>query len=122
MTDGGYGCFVFMGKKFGAHRASWMIHHPDEQIPAGINVCHTCDNKVCVNPSHLFLGTPKENSLDAARKGLYPQRKLLPEQVREIRALYAGGGLRYKDIAPMFGVGNATIADVIKGRCHTHVL
>jgi len=54
-------------KKIGAHRASWIIHHGP--IKPGLYVCHHCDNPICSNPSHLFLGTPKENMLDAKNKG-----------------------------------------------------
>lgn len=50
-----------------AHRASWIIHNGP--IPSGLLVCHHCDVKLCVNPSHMFLGTHRDNTADMATKG-----------------------------------------------------
>jgi len=69
----GYGCMKFQGKIIDAHRISWILHNGD--IPEGLLVCHTCDNRKCVNPNHLFLGTYKDNMQDCKNKG----RVIVPE-------------------------------------------
>lgn len=69
LTQGGYGCLKINGKSYAAHRLSFYIHKG--KIPNNVFVCHTCDNKWCVNPDHLWLGTRKDNVQDAVRKGLW---------------------------------------------------
>lgn len=68
-TKDGYGLLAGgrRGKSLRAHRA--MYQATRGPIPAGLFVCHKCDTPSCVNPDHLFLGTPKDNVIDMFRKG-----------------------------------------------------
>lgn len=61
-----------------AHRASWMIYQGD--IPVGLYVLHTCDNTVCTNPDHLFIGTHKDNMSDMAKKGRVKHGKRIKKE------------------------------------------
>jgi len=63
----GYGAIKYKGKICGTHRVSFEI--ANGKIPDGLLVCHKCDNKKCVNPNHLFLGTYKDNTQDCLKKG-----------------------------------------------------
>lgn len=87
----GYGTFSLNSKVAYAHRVSWELAHGE--IPAGMHICHTCDNPSCVNPGHLFLGTASDNAQDRdnkRRRDFRPgqiSKKLTDSQVREIRSL-----------------------------------
>jgi len=100
-----------------AHRLSWMIYN-GKPVPAGLLVLHECDNRRCVNPHHLFLGTYKTNAEDREKKGRGNQPKgernwgsvLTDDQVQEIRRLYVKGKKgNTKMLKRMFNVTQPTI-------------
>src|SRR6185437_15023961 len=100
-----------------AHRYAWIRRHGP--IPPGLCVLHRCDNPPCVNVEHLFIGTQTDNMADMKRKSRqakgrrFPQAKLSPESVAEIRSRYASGGVTHQTLADEFHVARQTIGDVI---------
>jgi transposase len=109
-----YGYFNFYGKIVTAHRFAWIMANAKD-IPKGLCICHHCDNGLCVNPKHLFLGTQKDNVLDMVNKERYGNSaKITKEQVREIYELY-DNGLTIKEISKKFPISEGTIFKILSG-------
>ncbi len=122
----GYGMTSFNGKSMSAHRASYECFKGE--IPNKMIVLHFCDNKKCVNPDHLILGTHKENTIDMMKKGRMASFKgvnnssaiLNEDKVLEIRKMSAQGK-KPKQIAAHFGIKYYTCIDVINRRNWNHI-
>jgi len=116
----GYGSINVNGASKRAHRVSYEIYKGN--IPAGLFVCHSCDNPLCVRPDHLILGTQKENMQDMWGKGRgckgekAPWAKLKRKDVDEIRELYAKGGVAMRPLAKRFNVSYTTVNFVINNK------
>jgi hypothetical protein len=102
-----YGQLYVDGKVIYAHRLSYILHC--DEIPDGMKVLHRCDNRWCVNPAHLFLGTQQDNMNDKVSKNRQAKgitngnAKLTELDVIEIRRLLAQP-ITQKSIADKFGV------------------
>jgi hypothetical protein len=130
--SGGYGSVRREGRIWKTHGWAWFLEHGS--VPAWSNhfdacLCHRCDNPACVNPDHLFVGTPSDNARDRNAKGRAATRKgrsngraiLTPPQVLEARRLRASGGWTWPDLALRFGVSRSAIRLAVVGRNWSHL-
>jgi len=118
-----------------AHRFIWeLVNGP---LPEGLCVCHTCDTPICVNPRHLFLGTPADNHADMTAKGranhaaksqpgeFNPTSKLTNIQVLDIRrrVVMNGSGRpgNWRQLAAEFNVCASTIRQIAKRQIWKHI-
>jgi hypothetical protein len=113
---GGYGVTT---EGLGAHKAAYLL--AVGPVPAGCDVCHSCDNPPCCNPAHLWTGTRQQNLLDMVLKGrgrVYkgrPWHKLRPGDATEIRRRVQEGESR-KSVAAAYGIDPSYISYLVRGR------
>lgn len=127
------GCWIWIGKVTGRpnelrpkityHKKLVNACRLYFEIVRGVKIgklflCHTCDNTLCVNPDHVFIGTTHDNMIDMVRKNR-SNKKLSIEQVIEIRALYKTLGSAA--LAKKYNVHPATISGIVNRQHRKHI-
>lgn len=128
----GYGKITFRRKRQSVHRLSYSSFKGD--IPEGMDVCHRCDVRHCVNPEHLFVGTRKQNMEDCVNKGRQAKgdklqhlvgekcnfSKLCSDDVIQIRKLKSEG-VKTSEIAFKFNVSGDNIRRIVRRDTWSHI-
>ena len=120
-NKGGYGK---IGCKRLAHRDAYVYAYG--KVPVGIQVCHTCDNRSCVNPSHLFLGSIADNMADKVKKNRQAKGSKIgssvldEEKVYQIRKIRLEGK-KYKEICEIFQIDFYLVRKICKNSTWKHV-
>ena len=126
LNSNGYGQIKRPGERrqFIAPRLSYMIHYGD--IPEGMYVLHTCDNRKCVKPTHLFLGSADDNAKDMKSKGRHTHgttghdHKINDDIARHIHRM-AGEGVAQSEIGRIVGLSQSTVWKILTGKRWKHI-
>lgn len=110
-TRSGYGVIQINGRKIKTHRHAYELAFG--KIPDGLFVCHKCDNKLCCNPDHFFLGTNRDNIIDLVVKNKKKDVKLTTDNVIEIRTKFNNGANR-KYLSEEYNVSLTAINNIIR--------
>lgn len=126
ITTGGYGTvpvhirMTNKDRRFAAHRLAWMIERGP--IPDDMFVCHKCDEKLCCNVDHLFLGTEEDNRMDMYRKDRHPKGEqngmsvLSNREAAEVKWLLAFSNMTLREIGKRYGISHKTVGAIKQGR------
>ena len=128
-AQSGYGHFHLItgpgeGRDYRAHRVAYML--ANGELPDAATVCHSCDNRPCCNPAHLWTGTQADNMRDCCEKGRQrtvgrpgesnPRAKLDWEQVRDIRKRHAANEATGLQLAAEYGMAPSSVRAILAGR------
>jgi len=123
-TPKGYGLVSIEGKKFRAHRLSYEFNRG--KIPDGLFVCHHCDNRCCVNPDHLFVGTNEDNIADMVAKGR--QARVSGSQngsarlsAADVIAIRNARGIKQKELARQYGITQGQVSAIQLRKKWAHI-
>lgn len=127
----GYGRAGRIAGEVRAHRISWVLWNKS-QIPDGMHILHSCDNRACVNPEHLSVGTHTDNMRDMMAKGRHvpapkqfgsenPQAALTEDDAWNIREMVRVGMFNQIEIARSYGVSPMTVSRLINLKSWTHI-
>lgn len=128
-SKSGYGKVTVKGITILAQRMAYYIHTGID--PIGSIILHTCDNRKCVNPNHLSIGTHKDNSRDMIIKGRgkeqfmngekHKNAKLTEDIVREIRRKHSEYGLKSGELALMYGICQPAMSRILSRKRWSHI-
>lgn len=118
-SGNGYGQLRFEGVTYRSNVLSYLINKGN--IPARMYICHTCDNPICVNPNHLFVGTPSDNAKDRQQKGRgrpmdgenNSNNRFTKESIIQMRSMFQKGYL-CNEIAHIFDTNPEYVRNVVK--------
>jgi hypothetical protein len=114
----GYGTLSYKGKRWRAHRLSYYLHYGVD--PADMHVMHSCDNKICINPQHLSLGSALDNMRDKVAKNRQARgakcrtRKSIPHEMCELIVSMRKCGHKLRQISEYTGIPFTTVAAILR--------
>ena len=118
VSTGGYGVLSFNGCYYLAHKLSYILTKGD--VEEGKFVCHKCDNKTCINPNHLYLGSPKDNSIDIVKRGKIGTSKLKHDDVVNI-LIENKSGVNGVELSRRYNISSSSVYMILKGLHYPHI-